>query len=370
MVTHRVSGGCGVFETIVGQENVTRTLASIAASGRVPHAFLFVGPYGVGKTETALEFARRLLCDEGPVSECSDCASCRRARNLEHPDLHVLFPFTAPPEKADKYADWVDALREHRRTLADESYAPIIYEKGRQIVVRLVDEVYDRLMESAHEGGRKVCVILLAERLNDKTGAMLLKILEEPPEGVHFILTAEKLSDVLPTIVSRSSVLRFSRLVRDDVEGYLAAHGLDDPEMRKSVATEADGSLKTAIKLAADGVADTRSQAREVFMRVAKGSADDVIIEAARFADIRDVAELEEYLYGFAVETRNELGRMLDDGGGSADPVRVRAIDKLTASFESGVDMLARNVNGTLVLTTILHDIYDTFGQTDRQPRR
>ena len=80
-----------MFDDVVGQENAKKVLMSMLESDTIPHAFLFAGPYGVGKGEMAFDLARKLLCDEGLKSECTSCNSCNRASKLEHPDLHILF---------------------------------------------------------------------------------------------------------------------------------------------------------------------------------------------------------------------------------------------------------------------------------------
>ncbi len=170
-----------MFESVIGQEQAKKTLSSMIESGRIPHTLLFAGPNGVGKGETAFELARMLLCREGVASGCDSCGSCLRAAKLEHPDLHLLFPFRRPPDGSSEYQKWMDSLQEHRELITREKYAPVAYEKSRSIVVDLVNDVYERLMESSFEGGRRVCVILYADMLNVKTANTLLKILEEPP---------------------------------------------------------------------------------------------------------------------------------------------------------------------------------------------
>lgn len=254
-----------MFEGIIGQEHVKKTLGSMMESGRIPHAFLFAGPNGTGKGELAFELARLLLCENGTASGCTSCRACQRASRLEHPDLHVLFPYRMQPSKSDEYASWMDGFQEHRRLLASEPYAPVVYDKARQIVVGLVNEVYERLMESSFEGGRRVCIIIAADRLNTKTGNALLKILEEPPEGVHFILTTEQLSQVLPTITSRTSIVRFRRLRVDEIAEHLEHSGLSDTGKCRSVAAASDGSMKTARALAFSDSAEVMSRACAIF---------------------------------------------------------------------------------------------------------
>lgn len=362
-----------MFDGIVGQENARKVLGSMIASGKIPHALLFAGPYGVGKGETAFDIARMLLCENGPESECTTCSACYRASKLEHPDLHILFPFRAPPKKAEKYASWSEELLKHRKLLSEEPYAPVVYEESRQIVVDLVSEVCVRLLESSFEGGRKVCVILSADKLNDKTGNSLLKILEEPPDGVHFILTTERLSSVLPTITSRSSVVRFQRLRADEIGSYLEANGELEPEKIVSYARAAGGSIKTAKALAFDNKAEVLSQSFDLYRSVALGEPEEVVSNALTFVWSRDLIEAEELINGFVMCTKsvfeNKLG-IDDENDEYSDTIStlsscadIGSLDKLSARFEEGLEMLGRNVNIATVMTSIFYGINDAYRQ-------
>jgi hypothetical protein len=339
-------------------------------SERIPHAILLAGPYGVGKSETALEFARLLLCAKGPLSGCTSCSACHRVVRLEHPDIHVLFPFRSRPDKKEKEAEWLEELQKHRESLK-EDYPPIVYEKARVLVVELVNEVYERLLESSFEGGRRVCIVHLAERLNDKTGNMLLKILEEPPEGGFFILTTERISSVLPTIVSRSSVLRFRRLTRKEIEDYLKKYPELSPEQRAACALFGEGSVKTAKAFAFHNRADVRTQSFDMYRAVALGGPEAVIAFAAPFQWSKEILDAEELINGFALYTRSILevksGISRDDNGYPgqfrelAEAADIGSLNRLSTGLEHGLEMLGRNVNISMVMTKLLYEIHDTY---------
>lgn len=362
-----------MFESVVGQENARKVLEAMITSGNVPHALLFAGPYGVGKGEMAFDLARKLLCENGPESECTTCSACYRASKLEHPDLHVLFPFRARPNKAEKQALWPDELFEHRKRLSQESYPPVIYEKSRQIVKELVTEVRERLLESSFEGGRRVCIILNADKLNDTTSNLLLKILEEPPANVHFILTTERVSSVLPTITSRSSVIRFRRLMEDEIKSFLETFRELEPEKIVSYSTAAGGSIKTAKALAFDNKAEVLSKSFDLYRAVAVGEPEDAVSNALSFAWSRELTEAEELINGFAMYTkfvlenklsiynkRNKYSDTIDTLGSYTD---IPSLNRLSAKLEDGLEMLGRNVNISTVMTSIFYGINDTYRQ-------
>ncbi len=362
-----------MFERVAGQENAKRVLISMMETGRTPHSLLFAGPYGTGKGEAAFELARMLLCEHGPASGCRECNACFRVSRLEHPDLHILFPFRAKPDSKEKENEWLEELITHRRLLAEEPYPAFVYEKNRQIVVDLVSEVRERLLEGSLEGGRKVCVILEADRLNEKTGNMLLKILEEPPEDVHFILATEKISFVLPTIVSRCAVIRFRRLRDSEITEYLETRTDIPPERLLSCARLGEGSIKTAKAFAFERKEDLREQSYALYERAARGGLEDATSDATAFLRSRDILAAEELIAGFAQQTRTVLeckcgiaprglvcSDMIRDLAGSTC---LSAIRRLSSRLEEGLEMLRRNVNIAFIMTKLLYEIHDAYRQ-------
>jgi len=361
----------GMFERVVGQEQAKNTIGAMALSGNIPHALLFAGPYGVGKGETAFELARMLLCENGPGSGCTTCGSCRRASKLGHPDLHLLFPFRARPRSAEDQVSWLEEMSLHRTMLSTGVYVPISYEKNRQIVVELVDEIRERLMESSFEGGRRVCVVLNAERLNPATSNKLLKILEEPPSGVHFILTTELLSSVRPTITSRCSVIRFRRLRDEEIRWYLAADRELDPDRIVSYTRTARGSIKAAKALAYEDMAGMIERSVSMFETIATCDKDDAVAYALDFQRSRDPGEVEELIRGFTHCTKSILEHKLGitDGAdffpGTIRSLSVRGdiagLGRLSAGLEEALEMLGRNVNAGTVMSLLCYGINDTF---------
>lgn len=358
-----------MFETVVGQAQVKQSLETMLHSEAVPHSLLFAGPNGVGKTELAIALAARLLCEKGLSAPCLECAGCHRAMRLEHADLHVLFPFRGYPETRDKQNEWIDELNAHRNRLAREPYAPVAYGEGRVIIRKLADDARERLLQGSLEGGRKVCIILLAEKMHPATANSLLKILEEPPADVHFILTAERLSGVLPTIVSRCSVIPFRRLRQDEIESYLAASEELADDTVVSYAHAAEGSLKTARALAFEQKADLLESSRLLFETIARGPRDRVFDQAVEFLWSRDTAGVEDILKGFMQCTRAVLEtRYGSTPAGNAaidclssDTVSLESLDRLSKQLESGLEMLGRNVAAVTILTTIFFHIQETF---------
>jgi DNA polymerase-3 subunit delta' len=165
-----------MWKDIIGHEEQIRQLTGYIESGKVPHALLFAGPFGLGKSKMAREFFKALNCLVSPGDPCQACKPCLTASSGAHPDLHILGP---APDKA-------------------------------QIIV---DDIRDVIAETGlkpFEARRRVIVIEPAEKLNKASANALLKTLEEPPEGSLIILVSHNPSLLLPTIVSRCQLIRFT----------------------------------------------------------------------------------------------------------------------------------------------------------------
>jgi len=234
---------------IVGQDAALVQLQRAAAGGRRPHALIFVGPEGVGRRTTAVEFARYLLCESpaerknaGRLAGLDDgfvlrqgCGACRSCRSLEagtHADLHVVY------KELGRYHD-----------------DPRVRERKMQALG--IEVVRDFLIAPAYRasaGGRGVVFIVReADLMSLPAHNALLKTLEEPPAGVTILLICTNLADLLPTTRSRCQIVRFAPLPAEFVAETLAADGIAPAEARFwSVA--AGGSIGRAQRLAAEGL--------------------------------------------------------------------------------------------------------------------
>jgi DNA polymerase-3 subunit gamma/tau len=203
------------FSGIVGQEAVVRTLRRAIETDRVSHAYLFSGPRGTGKTSTAKVLAMGLNCEKGPTAEPDGtCQSCRAI--VGNSSLDVLEMDAASNRGIDEIRDLRDKV----------NLAPAA---GR-VRVYIIDEVH----------------MLTAEAFN-----ALLKMLEEPPEHVVFVLATTEKHRVLPTIISRCQSFDFRRPGIETLTEKLAeiseAEGIEvEPEALTVIAREGRGSFRDA----------------------------------------------------------------------------------------------------------------------------
>lgn len=203
------------FSDFLGNEEVVSKLQERAVSGRPFHAYIFEGAEGTGKKTLAYTFAQTLICENPDVNgePCHECSACRKLMSGNHSDIHYIEP--------------------GERSIKDE-----------QIVA--LQEV---LLSKPYDGNRTVVIIDRADTITERAQNRLLKTLEEPEPSVVIILLTEKISDILPTIVSRSAVVRLKPVDSRDISEYLVNQYGFDKESAETAATYSYGSPGKAIRL-------------------------------------------------------------------------------------------------------------------------
>lgn len=183
---------------ILGHERILDFLNRAIASHRLAQAYVFVGPEKVGKTAVASWLVGKLL----------DVGKCKDIEDITHADFFVLSRLT--DEKTGK--------------------------RKAQIGVEQIRELNEKLAMTSFMGGRKVAFIEEADRMNAEAANALLKTLEEPASQTTLILRASSVDQLLPTIVSRCQVLRFSLVPRKTIEAGLRARGISVSEAEELAA--------------------------------------------------------------------------------------------------------------------------------------
>ncbi len=232
------------FSDILGQDKATAYLKSLVQQGRVPGAFLFYGPAGVGKAKTALEFAKALNCLDASArangEACGVCATCKAISQGTHPD--VIF------------ADFLyQARREVKKDFSSSSYEDELASelaKQQHINIDTIREITAKSQQKAVGGGYKVMIIDSAQTMQGAAANALLKFIEEPPLKTVWILISSKRSAMLRTILSRCQPLGFAPLSNAHITQILKHNNLetDHPDL---CAAYSGGSVGGALK--ADG---------------------------------------------------------------------------------------------------------------------
>jgi DNA polymerase-3 subunit delta' len=212
------------FAEIVGHQRILEHLRSALRNGRLHHAYLFLGPDGVGKRTVAMALAKAIHCAEKEHDYCGGCVNCARISDGNHPDVRVIQPL------ADKKEISIQQIRELERELNYRSFT----------------------------GKRKIAIIDPATLLNTAAQNALLKTLEEPPADSLMILIAANGGGLLPTVRSRCLRLSFAPLPRPEVVTFLESKFAVKPQDAEFLAAISMGSIGVAASLDKDELVEKR----------------------------------------------------------------------------------------------------------------
>lgn len=203
------------FAEIIGQRKPLEILRSALANGRLHHAYLFLGPEGVGKHAIALALARATHCTGAKDDFCGQCVNCQRIGAANHPDVRVVEPLAGKKE----------------------------------ISIQQIRDIEKELNYQSFTGGRKIVIFDPATLMNLSSQNALLKTLEEPPANSLLILIAANGGALLPTLRSRCLKVSFSPLERAAVADYLQKKKQVAAEAAQFLAALSMGSLGAALRL-------------------------------------------------------------------------------------------------------------------------
>ncbi len=246
-----------LFSEVLGLPHIKNHLVTSANRGRVPHAQLFTGNHGSGLLPMAIAYARYILCknsgleNEGGISGCN-----AKFRNLSHPDLHFAFP-VATTDKIKSHPVSSNFLDSWRQFLTEQPYGSLfdwyqklgIENKQGQMGVDEAQEIMRSLSLKSYEGGYKVMIIWMAEKMNTACSNKLLKLIEEPPDKTLFILIAEDEEQIIQTIKSRCQILRFPPLGEAVIAQSLIENCNAKEADARKIGIQANGSYSNALNI-------------------------------------------------------------------------------------------------------------------------
>jgi len=267
------------FKNVIGQKEVKQHLVELVNQNRLSHALLFLGKEGSGALAMALAFAQYILCEKTankpavktetslfgdesatpsailprPEDSCGKCASCIKADQLIHPDIHFTYPVVTkksgtPPVSTDYIGEWREFIKQYVYGNVYD-WLQFIGAENKQgnITAAECNDIIRKLSLKSYEGDYKILVLWMPEYL-EKEGNKLLKLIEEPPPDTLFILVAENESQILPTILSRCQLIRIPALETSEVTEALVKRAEISPEQARRVASVSEGNYREALQ--------------------------------------------------------------------------------------------------------------------------
>ena len=293
------------FSDVVSQEAVKQRLLHDVRNNRIPHALMLTGPKGAGKMPLALALAQYLLCEHpGGEEPCGMCRSCRMVEEWAHPDLHFTFPIIKKKNSSTApVCD--DYLKEWRQQLSRGLYFDVndwletMRADNQQAVYYVTesDALLRKLAIKSSQGGNRVIVMWLPERMNQETANKLLKLIEEPPSRTYFIMVCEEPDKVLGTIISRTQRLQVPALSAQEISEALVSRYALPQDLAVELAHVSQGSLTEALHRMAAG--NDEAQFFEQF------------VSLMRLAYMRKIKDLREWSDAMASTGREPQKRFL-----------------------------------------------------------
>ena len=308
------------FQSIIGQKAVKEQLVHMVQHNRLSHALLFLGKEGSGALQLAIAFAQYITCEvvngkklavgsvqlanepslfgepePAPTANivpqtsyndsCGTCPSCKKALELVHPDIHFSYPTVVRNPTQNKpiatdyilewrdfikefpygnVNDWIEFLKEHPNVRVQTS----INKQG-NITRHECYDILRKLSLKSFESEYKVLIMWMPEFLGE-AGNILLKLIEEPPANTLFILVAENEDQILPTIRSRTQLVKIPMLTKLDIESALELRAGVPMQKAQQIAAVAEGNYREALQMIEHSEDDWQTMLREWLNAVVK----------------------------------------------------------------------------------------------------
>lgn len=288
------------FNEVIGDNHVRDRLKDLVQNNRLSHALLFLGREGSGALPLAIAFAQYILCEKvNPRSKsketslfgeaieaevikledsCGQCSSCLKVKQLVHPDLHFSYPALKRDSKHDRVlstdyitewrefisqypyynvADWINFLKENSKSKIENPA-----NKQGNITVFECDDISHKVSLKSFESNYKILIMWMPEFLG-KEGNKLLKLIEEPPSDTLFIFVAEDENEILPTILSRTQLVKVPSLPDAAIENALISKYNLSAEKATEIAAISEGNFREALQILENPEEGLQTQIRE-----------------------------------------------------------------------------------------------------------
>ncbi len=297
------------FTEVIGQNETIARLIQLKEEDRIPHAILLCGPEGCGKMAVAMSFASYLLCEnkDRENDSCNECHACRMTAQWAHPDLYFSYPVIRPagtnPEHkmtSDDFCnEWRQMLLSEGAYFSMNTWLKAMHAENQQAEIGVGESevIIHNVNMKPSQGGYKIYIIWLPERMNDQCANKLLKEIEEPPAGTIYIMVCERPEMLLETIKSRTQRINMKQISDDMIEKALMERRSLDADTAHRIAHIACGNWLKAVDML-----DTGNEYRQFL---------DMFIMLMRLSYMRNIKDLKKWSEIVAGYGREKQKRML-----------------------------------------------------------
>jgi len=339
-----------LFKDILGLSHIKNHLALSANAGRIPHAQMFVGPEGSGTLPMALAYMQYIVCGNQNGENSGGNEACNlKFNSLSHPDMHFAFP-VSNSDKVKSHAVSNHYMEEWRQFLKEQPYGNLfdwyrfigIEKKQGQIGVDEALDVVKKLALKSYEGGYKVMLIWMAEKMNNSAANKLLKLIEEPPEKTVFIMVAEDEEQIIQTIRSRCQILHFPPLAENDIAKALEHKDLVFEKwfvqwVRAAFKAKGNKAVINELIQWSDEIAKTGRETQKKFMQYCLAVMRQAML--VNF-NVKDLAYMQIHVDGFSLEK-------------FAPFIHENNISSIVEELENAMYHIERNGNSKIIFTDL-----------------
>jgi DNA polymerase-3 subunit delta' len=333
------------FESFIGNERIKEHLHTALKSNRLPQAYIFYGPEGIGKASMALLLAKALNCSSFNGDICDKCNSCYKIEKRIHPDVQIFHP------------------------------------EGKEISIEQMRYLSNQINLKPFEGKFKVYIIDPAEQMSIEAANALLKTLEEPPANSLIILIATHLSALLPTIRSRCQLLHFSTISGRELERILREKYQFKSKEALSLSHLSAGSLGRALNINLGESYEKRK--RELFFLQSLSSGEELGIILERIDELKDKQSIDELLQILFSITRDLLVLSLtkdksllinidleEDLKTFSNRFTLEIVLSIMSEIHYTMKAIEENVNRKVAIEALLFRIINFFGKENDDEKK
>lgn len=250
-----------LFKDVLVDESIKERLINLVRENRVSHAQLFLSSAGSHAFALAVAYAQYLSCqNRGEHDSCGVCPSCVKFEKLSHPDFHLIFPnctttkVTKDPESTMFLPDFKEYVFSNHYHININSWLKELGGENKQASINIRDcgRIVEQNSVRSYEGGYKIYLLWMVERLYHDAAPKLLKTLEEPESKTLFILLSENADNILSTIKSRTQLVKIPPLKESVIADQLQKDFGIQPQVAQDIAAISEGNYVKAIELYSD----------------------------------------------------------------------------------------------------------------------
>lgn len=286
------------FKDVLVDDGLKQQLINLVRENRISHAQLFLGAAGTQTFALAVAYAQYISCqNRSDHDSCGVCPSCMKFAKLSHPDLHIYFPncitkkVKKEPDSSQFMAEFREFVEENRWHIGLNGWLEQLGGENKQATINIRDcaHIISKNSTQSYEGGYKVYILWMVERLYYAAAPKLLKTLEEPENKSLFILIAESPDNILSTILSRTQLVKIPPLSAQVIENQLVKDFRIDQEKAHDIAELSEGNYIKAMELFHDSSEQREMMGQFDFLMKSIIGYRNGNLEAMRFGELQEM---------------------------------------------------------------------------------